>query len=178
MRKLKILDKEFKLSIPSASIKQAIEEMAMQINNDYDGEEIFFISVMNGAFMFSADLLKRIKPSCQLSFIKLSSYVGESSTGKVDDLVGLEENMKDRKVIVLEDIVDTGATVESIMKRLKKMKPASIKVATLLFKPQSYQKNIKIDYIGIEIPEEYIIGYGMDYNGYGRNYEDIYSLIK
>jgi hypoxanthine phosphoribosyltransferase len=177
MRKVKILDKEFKISITAATIKQAIENMASQINNAYEEEEVLFISILNGAFMFSSDLIKRIKLKCQISFIKLSSYSGNSSTGKVEELIGLSENIKGRHVIILEDIVETGNTLNVLAGQLKAMEPASLKIATLLFKPQAYQKNLNLDYIGIEIPSEFIIGYGLDYIGYGRNYEDIYSAI-
>jgi hypoxanthine phosphoribosyltransferase len=178
MKKVKILDKEFKMSIPAASIKQAIDQVATQINNDYFDDEILFLSILNGSFMFASDLVKHIKPLCQLSFVKLSSYNGDSSTGTFKQLIGLNEDIKDRKVIVIEDIVDTGATVETITKQLKVLQPESVKIATLLFKPQSYLKNLKIDYVGLEIPGDFLIGYGLDYNGYGRNFEDIYSLIK
>ncbi|MDP4207346.1 MAG: hypoxanthine phosphoribosyltransferase [Bacteroidota bacterium] len=177
MRKVNILDKEFKLSIPSASIKRAVEEIASRINNDYAGEEVLFVSVLNGAFVFSADLIQKIKIDCQITFIKLASYEGTSSTGEVKKLIGLNEDIKDRHVIVLEDIVESGTTLDNTMKQLKTMNPASIKLATLLFKPQSFQRNMKIDYVGLEIPNDFIVGYGLDYNGYGRNLENIYSLI-
>jgi hypoxanthine phosphoribosyltransferase len=178
MKKVKILDQEFKMVIPSDTIKLAIDQVAMQINNDYFDDEILFLSILNGSFMFASDLVKRIKPLCQLSFVKLSSYNGDTSTGTFKELIGLNENIKGRKIIVIEDIVDTGATIETIIKQLKAMNPESVKVATLLFKPQSYIKNLKIDYVGLEIPGDFLIGYGLDYNGYGRNFEDIYSLIK
>lgn len=178
MKKVKILDKEFKMAIPASSIKRAIDEVATRINNDYFEEEILFICILNGSFMFASDLVKRIKSLCQLSFVKLSSYDGDSSTGTFKELIGLNEVIKGRKVIVVEDIVDTGATIETIVKQLKSLEPESVKVASLLFKPQSYQRNLKIDYVGIEIPESFIVGYGLDYHGYGRNLEDIYSLVK
>jgi len=178
MKKVKILDKEFKITIPAASVKQVIDNMALQITNDYADEEVFFVGILNGAFMFSADLIKKIRLPCQVSFVKLSSYDGSSSSGKVRELIGLIDDIKGRHVIVLEDIVETGLTLETIIKLLKPMKPASLKIATLLFKPQAYQQNLKLDYIGLEIPNQFIIGYGLDYHGYGRNYEDIYSAIK
>ncbi len=178
MKKVKILDKEFKITIPAASVKQVIDNMALQITNDYTDEEVFFVGILNGAFMFSADLIKKIRLQCQVSFVKLSSYDGSSSSGEVRELIGLIDDIKGRHVIVLEDIVETGLTLETIIKLLKPMKPASLKIATLLFKPQAYQQNLKLDYIGLEIPNQFIIGYGLDYNGYGRNYEDIYSAIK
>jgi hypoxanthine phosphoribosyltransferase len=178
MKKVKILDKEFKITIPAASVKQVIDNMALQITNDYADEEVFFVGILNGAFMFSADLIKKIRLPCQVSFVKLSSYDGSSSSGEVRELIGLIDDIKGRHVIVLEDIVETGLTLETIIKLLKPMKPASLKIATLLFKPQAYQQNLKLDYIGLEIPNQFIIGYGLDYHGYGRNYEDIYSAIK
>jgi hypoxanthine phosphoribosyltransferase len=178
MKKVKILDKEFKINIPAASVKQVIDNMALQITNDYADEEVFFVGILNGAFMFSADLIKKIRLPCQVSFVKLSSYDGSSSSGEVRELIGLIDDIKGRHVIVLEDIVETGLTLETIIKLLKPMKPASLKIATLLFKPQAYQQNLKLDYIGLEIPNQFIIGYGLDYHGYGRNYEDIYSAIK
>lgn len=178
MKKVKILDKEFKVSIPAASVKQVIEHMALRINNDYPDEEVLFVGILNGAFMFSADLIKRIRLKCQISFVKLTSYTGDSSSGSVRELIGLMDDIKGKHVIILEDIVETGLTLDTIVKLLKPMNPASLKIATLLFKPQAYQKNLKLDYIGLEIPNEFIIGYGLDYNGYGRNYEDIYTTIK
>ena len=178
MRKVKISDKEFKLYIPSASVKRAVDQVAIQINNQYIDEEILFVSVLNGAFAFSADLIRKIQSPCQITFVKLASYQGSESTGIVKELIGLNENIEGKHVILIEDIVDTGLTIESVVKQLKKLKPASVRVATLLFKPQAYLKNLKIDYIGIEIPNEFVVGCGLDYNGYGRNLEDIYSLIQ
>jgi hypoxanthine phosphoribosyltransferase len=176
MRKIKVLDKDFKIFIPSNSIKRAIENIAMQINNDFDGKEVVFISILNGAFMFSAELLKHIRLDCKISFVKLSSYAGDSSTGTVKELIGLNEDIKGKNIIILEDIIDSGLTIDSIVTQLKQKKPSALKIAALLFKPQSYQKNLKIDYTGLEIADEFIIGYGLDYNGYGRNYENIYAM--
>lgn len=178
MRRIKIQDKEFKLYIPAANITRAVENIALQINNEYENKEILFLVVLNGAFMFSAELLKNIKVSCRVSFVKLSSYSGNSSTGNVKEIIGLTEDIKDKHIIVLEDIVDTGNTIESLIKQLRQQKPASVEIATLLFKPQSYLKNMKIDYVGLEIVNEFVIGYGLDYNGYGRNYENIYAFME
>jgi hypoxanthine phosphoribosyltransferase len=177
MKKVKISDKEFKLFIPSAAVKRAVDQVAMEINNHYFDQEILFISVLNGAFAFSSDLIRKIKTPCQITFVKLASYNGNESSGVVKELIGLNEKVEGRHVILIEDIVDTGLTIESVVKQLKALKPASVKVATLLFKPQAYQKNLKIDYIGIEIANEFVVGCGLDYNGYGRNLEDIYSLV-
>jgi hypoxanthine phosphoribosyltransferase len=178
MRRIKIQDKEFKIFIPAANIKRAVENIALQINNEYFEQEVLFIVVLNGAFMFSAELLKSIKLTCKVSFVKLASYVGNSTTGNVKEIIGLTEDIKDKHIVVIEDIVDTGNTIEILVKQLKQQNPASVKVATLLFKPQSYLKNMKIDYVGLEIVNEFVIGFGLDFNGYGRNYENIYALIE
>ena len=127
--------------------------------------------------MFTADLLKHIDFNCEVTFLKLTSYHGTSTTGSVKQLIGINEEIKGRDVIVLEDIVDTGITLEQILEQLKSFEPSSIKVATLLYKPAAYKKNIKIDYVGMEIPNDFIVGYGLDYDGLGRNLADIYTLI-
>lgn len=178
MRRIKIQDKEFKLFIPFANIKRAVDNIALQINNEYLDKEVLFIVVLNGAFMFSAELLKNIKVSSQVSFVKLSSYSGSATTGNVKEIIGLNEDIKDKNIVIIEDIVDSGHTIESLVRQINGQKPASLKVATLLFKPQSYLKNMKIDYVGLEIVNEFVIGFGLDYNGYGRNYENIYALIE
>lgn len=178
MRRIKIQDKEFKIFIPYANIKRAVDNIALQINNEFIDKEVLFIVVLNGAFMFSAELLKSIKVTSRVSFVKLSSYAGDTTTGNVKEIIGLNEDIKDKNIVIIEDIVDTGHTIESLVKQLKNQKPASLKVATLLFKPQSYLKNMKIDYVGLEIVNEFVIGFGLDYNGYGRNYENIYALIE
>jgi hypoxanthine phosphoribosyltransferase len=178
MKKIRIQDKEFKMFIPSVNIKRAIDNVAMQINSDYVDKEILFISILNGAFMFSADLIKKISVPCNISFVKLSSYSGSSSTGIVKEIIGLSDNIKGKHVIILEDIIDTGTTIESVVKQLKSKDPASVRVATMLFKPQAYLKNLMIDYIGLDIPNEFLVGYGLDYDGLGRNYEDIYAMVK
>jgi hypoxanthine phosphoribosyltransferase len=178
MRKIKILDKEFQISIPYSTIKQSVDQVANQINEDFAGKEVFFICILNGSFMFAADLMKRIKIDNQISFVKIASYSGDTSTGITKQLIGLNEDISGRNVIIIEDIIETGLTLHQILKDLKLLKPASLKIATLLYKPQAYQHNFKIDYFGFEIANDFIVGYGLDYNGYGRNYEDIYSVIK
>jgi len=176
MKKIVIQDKEFKLSILSANIKRSIERMAFDINQDYEGKEVLFICILNGSFIFASDLLKKIKLSCQISFVKLSSYFENESTGTVKELIGINEEITGRNVIILEDIVDSGMTIETVTSKFKSMNPASLRIATLLFKPQAYRKNLVIDYVGIEMPNSFLVGYGLDYNGYGRNLEDIYVL--
>lgn len=175
MKKIKILDKEFRLALAGLHIKRAVENLANQINSEYKDQDVLFISILNGSFMFTAELMKKINLQCRISFIKVKSYAGDASTGNVLDVIGLTENIEGQHVIVLEDIVDTGTTLSHLHTELKKKKPASLKIASLLFKPLSYQKNLKIDYVGIEIANEFIVGFGLDYNGYGRNLEDIYK---
>ena len=178
MKQVKLKDKEFGVSIPAEKIQSVISEIAQKINNDYKDKNIpLFISILNGSFMFTADLFKHIDFTCEVTFLKLTSYRGTSSTGSVRQLIGVNESIEGRDVIVLEDIVDTGITIEQILGQLKSFEPASVKVASLLFKPEAYQKEMKIDYIGMEIPNDFIVGYGLDYDGLGRNLADIYTLI-
>lgn len=178
MKQVKLHDKEFKVSIPSEKIQEAIVQMAKKINNDYKDKNVpLFISILNGSFMFTADLFKHIDFVCEVTFLKLTSYRGTASTGAVRQLIGVNEAIEGRDVIVLEDIVDTGITLEQILGQLKSFEPASVGVASLLFKPEAYQKDLKIDYIGMEIPNDFIVGYGLDYDGLGRNLPDIYTLI-
>lgn len=179
MKQVKLKDKEFRLSYPEAEIQSDIDLVASKINHDFakSGEIPFFISVLNGSFMFTADLLKRIAVPCEISFVKLASYQGTSSTGKVNELIGLSENVEGRTLVVLEDIVDTGITLTKLYEEFKKFNPKEIRVATLLFKPDAYKGSIKLDYVGRNIPNDFIVGYGLDYDGLGRNLPDIYTLI-
>lgn len=178
MKQVKLKDKEFRVSISAEKIQEVVVGMAKEINKDYKDKNIpLFISILNGSFMFTADLFKHIDFTCEVTFLKLTSYRGTSTTGSVRQLIGVNEAIEGRDVIVLEDIVDTGITIEQILGQLKSFEPASVKVASLLFKPEAYQKDFKIDYIGMEIPNDFIVGYGLDYDGLGRNLADIYTLI-
>ena len=177
MKQVKLKDKEFRVSIPAEKIQETVLQIAKKINVDYAGKDVpLFISILNGSFMFTADLFKHIDFICEVTFLKLTSYKGTSTTGSVRQLIGVNEAIAGRDVIVLEDIVDTGITLEQILGQLKSFEPASVRVATFLFKPEAYQKDLKIDYIGMEIPNDFIIGYGLDYDGLGRNLADIYTL--
>lgn len=178
MKQVKIIDKEFGISIPSEEIQAAISRIAKQMDEDLKGKNVIFIGILNGAFMFAADLFKKINIDCRITFLKIASYSGDHSTGKMKRLIGLNDDITDATVVILEDIVDTGKTIVDIMKQLKGYEPKEIKIATLLLKPTVYDKDIKLDYVGIEIPNEFIVGFGLDYDGYGRNLEDIYTLIK
>jgi len=165
------------MCINRSQVRTSIDHVADRINSDYHGREILFVAVLNGAFMFAAELMLKIKPLCRISFVKVASYQGDASEGIIRELIGLKEDLNGKHVILVEDIVDTGFTLAHIMKQIKSSyKPASIAVASLLFKPQSYRKSIVIDYVGLEIPNDFVVGWGLDYNGYGRNLEDIYSI--
>ena len=177
MKTITILDKKFTMTIARSQVRTGIDRIADRINSDYAGREILFVAVLNGAFVFAADLVRRIKPPCRISFVKVASYQGDTSEGTIRELIGLKEDLNGKHVILVEDIVDTGFTLAHIMKQIKSdYKPASVAVASLFFKPQSYRKTIAIDYVGLEIPNDFVVGWGLDYNGYGRNLEDIYSI--
>lgn len=178
MEKIKVLDKYFKKSIDRSQLAEAVSKLAKQINSDYKGKTPLFLCVLNGSFMFASDLMKEIEGDCEISFIKLSSYEGTSTTGHVRTIMGFNEDIQGRDVIVLEDIVDTGHTITKLVETLSGHKPGSVKVATMLFKPAALQVELKPDYVGIEIPNDFILGYGLDYNGFGRNLADIYKITE
>ncbi|MDR2563722.1 MAG: hypoxanthine phosphoribosyltransferase [Prevotellaceae bacterium] len=178
-KRIKLHDKEFEIYIPYSEMSKIIENVAVQINYDMKNESApVFISVLNGAFMFTADLLKNIDFPCEVSFVKLKSYQGTESSGTMNQLIGLNQNLAGRTVILLEDIVDTGSTLEFLLTSIQKHKPRQIKIATMLYKPDSYKKNISLDYIGLHIPNKFVVGYGLDYNELGRNLHDIYTLTQ
>ena len=177
MARIKLHDKYFVTSIPNEEIERAICAVGRQISEDYRDKDCpVFLSVLNGSFMFTASLMKSIEIQAELSFIKLSSYDGTESTGCVKQLLGLNKNIKGRNVLIVEDIVDTGNTIVELVKLLQEAGAADIKVCTLLLKPDSYDKEIKIDYPAIRIPNDFIVGYGLDYDELGRQYKDIYVL--
>ena len=179
MKVISLLDKKFKVCINRTQIKTGIEHIADRINSDYAGKEILFVAVLNGAFMFASDLVRKIKPLCRISFVKVASYQGDVSGGVIKGLIGLTEDLNGKHVILVEDIVDTGFTLNHVMNQINSTyKPASIAVASLFFKPQSYRKSIAINYVGMEIPNDFVVGWGLDYNGYGRNFEDIYMIVE
>lgn len=178
MKEIIVHNKKFRRLIPSAKIQKAIASIAKKIDRDFKGKRPLFLSVLNGSFIFSADLLKRIKCECEISFVKVNSYSGANSSGKVNTLIGLNENLLKRNVIIVEDIVDSGNTLEKIIDELKKHNPASVKVAALFFKPDAYTKKVKIDYKGMDVPNKFLLGYGLDYDGLGRNLNDVYVLEK
>jgi hypoxanthine phosphoribosyltransferase len=173
-----IKDKTFRPYISEQQITSAVKEMAGAINRDLADEVPVFLVVLNGSFMFASDLLKEINIPCEISFIKVASYHGTSSAGSVTELIGLTEDLSGRAVVIVEDIVDTGATVEKLITVLRKKNVKQVKVAAALFKPEAYTKEYKIDYPGIKIGNEFVVGYGLDYDGQGRNLKEIYVLSK
>jgi hypoxanthine phosphoribosyltransferase len=178
MKEIRILDKDFRELFTEKVIQQRIEELARQINNDLSGKEVVFLGILNGAFLFAADLFRRIDFPARISFVKLASYQGTSSSGTIKELIGWNENIKNKMIVVVEDIVDTGNTLERIVDELVIRKASEIKIAAMLFKPAAYTKSIPLDYIGFEIPNDFVVGYGLDYDGFGRNLSSVYTLIK
>lgn len=169
-------DKQFKPYISSDKILEAVKQVAQKINSDLAGESPVFLAVLNGSFMFAADLMKEINLNCEISFVKLASYHGTTSTGTVSELIGLNQDISGRTVIIVEDIVDTGNTLEKLAEILTNKKVKSFKIATAFFKPTAYTKKLKVDYVGMEIPNDFVVGYGLDYDGLGRNLKDVFVL--
>jgi hypoxanthine phosphoribosyltransferase len=169
-------DKTFEKYIDRKSIRKAIVKMGKNLSKEFKKEHPVFVCVLNGSFMFAADLVREFSYPCTMSFIKLSSYKGMLSAGKVETLIGINEDICNKTVVVVEDIIDSGLTIAKIIKELKKHKPKRIIVTTLFFKPDACKKKVKIDYIGIKIPDKFIVGFGLDYNGMGRNYKNIYIV--
>lgn len=171
-----VSDKKFSLFIAAETIERRIVHMAAELSSDYLEKDPLFIVLLNGAFMFATDLIRNISIPCQVCFIKVASYEGMESTGNVRALLGLEEEVSGRHLIVLDDIVDTGQTMQHVIYLLKEKKPASIEMAALLLKPEAFGNQFKLKYTGFPIPNEFVVGFGLDYNGYGRNLKDIYHL--
>ena len=176
MKKVSLEDKNFRIFIESAKIQEAIDAVSFKINNDFAKSNPIFVCVLNGSFMFASDLIKRFNHDCEVTFLKVASYEGTQSTGSIKELIGLNESISDRHVIIVEDIVDTGATLEAVVNELELLGPKSIQVSTLLYKPLAYKRTIPIDYAAIEVGNEFLVGYGLDYNGLGRNLEEIYII--
>ncbi len=178
MKTVQILDKQFSLYLENNRIQDAIRNMAQKVNEAYAGRNPLFIGVLNGSFIFAADLFQQITIPCEISFVKISSYKGTLSTGEVNNLIGLTDDIRNREVVLLEDIVDTGLTLQKLRLDLLAQNPASLRIAALLYKPNAFKADYPIDFVGFEIPNDFIVGYGLDYNGFGRNYPDIYKILE
>ena len=176
MSTIQVLDKTFEPYLKEAAIQEKITELAGQLNQDYAGKRPLFLSILNGSFLFTADLFKQITIEAEVSFIKLASYKGTSSTGNVITAIGLDINVKDMDIIILEDIIDTGKTLHHYLPQLESMQPASVKIAVLLNKKEALIYPVQIDYACFDIPNKFVVGYGLDYDGLGRNSRDIYQL--
>lgn len=176
MPQVTLHDKTFESYLTEKEILQAIQSMAARINADYEGKKPLFLAVLNGAFMFASDLMKEISLPCEISFLRVSSYQDMNSTGQVSEVIGLKENVQGRHIIILEDIVDTGQTVYALLQNLTGKEPASIEIAALLIKPECVQHPLQVKYVGKSIPNDFVVGYGLDYNGLGRNLRDIYVV--
>jgi hypoxanthine phosphoribosyltransferase len=176
MSTIQVLDKTFEPYLKEAAIQEKITELAGQLNKDYADKRPLFLSILNGSFLFTADLFKQITIEAEVSFIKLASYKGTSSTGNVITAIGLDANVKDRHIVILEDIIDTGKTLHHYLPQLDSMQPASVKIAVLLNKKEALQYPVKVDYACFDIPNKFVVGYGLDYDGLGRNSKDIYQL--
>jgi hypoxanthine phosphoribosyltransferase len=177
MKIIRVKDRDFKLSIKAEEINAAVESIAMKLNRDLKGKNPIFLVVLNGAFVFAADLYRKIEIDSEISFVKLASYSGTSSTSEVKELIGLNEKLKGRTVVILEDIIDSGTTIQYLMNKLMYLGVSEVLLAALLFKPSSFRESFRIDYLGLEIPNDFIVGYGLDYDGFGRNYADIYKIV-
>jgi hypoxanthine phosphoribosyltransferase len=178
MKEIRILDKNFREMITETAIRERVGEMARQMNEDLKGKDVVFLGILNGAFLFAADLFRKLEIPARISFVKLASYEGTKSSGSIKELIGWNEDIKNKTVVVVEDIVDTGQTLERIMDELLMRKALEILIATALFKPEAYKSNIRLDYVGFEIPNNFVVGYGLDYDGYGRNLPAVYTLIR
>lgn len=170
-------DKAFKPFITKETIEKRVAELGKQIDADYEGKRPLFLAILNGSFIFAADLFRHISIDAEISFIKLASYKGTTSTGNVVTAIGMEENLHQRHVILLEDIIDTGKTLSSFIPELISRQPASLKIATFLTKPSALKYDVKADYIGFEVPDKFVLGYGLDYDGHGRNLPQLYELV-
>lgn len=176
MQEVEIFGKKFKKSISEEQIQKAIADIAVKLNQRLRGKDVVFLCVLNGSFMFVSDLLKRINFPCQVSFIKMARYKGTSAHGEIKNLIGINEDLNNKTVVILEDIIDSGITIDETLKLVNEHNPKEILISSMLFKPDAFQSNFKIDYFGFSIPNKFVIGCGLDYNGFGRNYPDIYSL--
>ena len=175
---MNIKDLSFKKFISKTKVQQIITELAAQINEDYADKAPIFLPVLNGSFMFASDLIKHVKTPSKISFVKVSSYAGTTSSGQLKTLIGLEESLFNQHIIIVEDIVDTGLTLQKIVEELKSLGTKSVEVIALLRKQPAREKMIEVKYVGFEIDNEFVVGYGLDYDGLGRNLEDIYQAVQ
>ena len=173
---IEVLDKTFEVFIKREAIQKEVSALAAQINRDFAGEDVVFIAVLNGSFMFASDLLKSISIPCEISFVKMSSYHGTESMGRVDELIGLGNDVKGKSIIIVEDIIDSGITIDKMISLIGMENPKQVKICSLLFKPDAFKGKFEPDYVGFSIPNAFVVGYGLDYNEKGRNLDAIYQI--
>lgn len=178
MSLIKVHDKSFEIYLSEEVIQQRITQLAQQINKDFEGKRPLFIAILNGAFMFASDLFKHLSIDAEICFIKLVSYKGMKSTGNVTTAIGLDQDLYNRDIIIVEDIVDTGKTLGFFLPKLQHQQPASLSIATLLHKPEATKHPLTLAYIGFSIPNKFVVGYGLDYDGLGRNLKEIYQVVE
>jgi hypoxanthine phosphoribosyltransferase len=177
MSTIKVHDKTFDIYLSEATIQERVKSLAETINKEYEGRRPLFIAILNGSFMFAADLFKHLTIDTEISFIKLASYKGMKSSGNVITSIGLDADLFGKEVVIIEDIVDTGKTLYNFLPKLNHQQPASLKIAALLHKPEATKFPLTLDYIGFSIPDKFVVGYGLDYDGLGRNLREIYQVI-
>ena len=177
MSRVKIKDKTFETSMTEAEIKQRVKELAQQMSCDLEGKNPLFLAVLNGAFIFAADLMREMTIPCEISFVKLASYQGTTSTGTIHEVIGINEDLSGRAVVIVEDIVESGLTIKRMMEQIGTRHPASVQVCTLFFKPEQLKEDLKLDYVAFSIPNDFILGYGLDYDQQGRGLKDLYTLV-
>jgi hypoxanthine phosphoribosyltransferase len=178
MNTIQLNDKNFTPYLTAVQIDEQIKRVGSELSKDYEGKRPLFIAILNGSFMFASDLFKELTMECEICFIKLASYKGTKSTGQVITSIGLDATLTDRHVIIIEDIVDTGKTLHEFLPQLINQQPASLKITALLHKPDALAYPVKIDYLGFNVPNKFLLGYGLDYDGYGRNLKEIYKLVE
>ena len=178
MSVVKVKDKTFRSSISEAEILERVQTVAEQINREMEGKNPLLLAVLNGSFIFAADLMRRLTIPCEISFVKLASYQGTTSTGKITEVIGINEDLTNRTVIIVEDIVESGKTMERMIETLGTRNPASIHICTLLLKPERLEVPLNIEYVAMKIPNDFILGYGLDYDQQGRNLRDIYTIVE
>jgi len=178
MSVVQIKDKKFKISITEFEIKQRVKALAQQISKDMADKNPLFLGILNGSFIFAADLMREMTIPCEITFVKLASYQGTTSTGKIKEVIGINENLAGRTVIIVEDIVESGQTIKRMVESLGTRNPASVSICTLFFKPAKLAEKLDLDYVAFRIPDDFIIGYGLDYDQQGRELKDVYSIVE
>lgn len=178
MGRVKIHDKWFETSLEEAVIKQRVKELAQQMSRELEGKNPLFLAVLNGSFIFAADLMREMTIPCEISFVKLASYQGTTSTGKIKEVIGINEDLSGRTVVIVEDIVESGHTMRRMIETLGTRNPRSIQICSLFFKPAKLQEELTLDYVAFSIPDDFIVGYGLDYDQQGRELKDVYTLVQ